>query len=328
MCTAVKFRNIHGRNLDLEYPLNMNIVVCPRKYQFKLRHEKETLKNEWALIGMGMIKNNYPLYFEAMNEKGLFIGGLNFNGYAKYSDINKSKNIKNICSFELIPFLLKKCKNVDEVIKELKNVNITKTAFSKNLIPSPLHWQVSDKKKTIVIEQTEKGLNIYDNPLGVLTNNPEFPYHLENFKKYTNMFSTTQKEIKIGNYKYQPISNGSNTNCLPGGLSSQDRFIKVAYTALNSVCDDTEENNVNQFFHILNSVHQTKGQVISMHDNSLYEITLYSCAISADSLTYYYKTYDNSQINAISLKSKNINLNDNQLIIYKLENKQNINKQN
>ncbi len=325
MCTSVKYKNICGRNLDLQYPLDNKVVITPRNYLFNFRHTKENNKNGFAMIGMALVKNNYPLYFDAMNEYGLFVAGLNFDGFASY--FNEVEGKTNICSFELIPYILRKCKNISEVKKLLKDVNITKTAFSKELTPSPLHWQVADKNEVIVIEQTVHGLSIYDNPYQVLTNNPGFTYHAENIKKYINIKPDHYSSSKFTNgLEIKANSNGIGTASLPGGLNSEDRFIKVAFTCLNSVSEDNESDELNQFFHILKSVEQTRGQVISLEN--LYEITLYSSAISSKTLTYYYTTYDNSQINAVKLNTKNINLNDEQLFIYELANKININYQN
>ncbi len=325
MCTSVKYKNICGRNLDLQYPLDNKVAITPRNYLFNFRHTKEKNKNGYAIIGMALVIDDYPLYFDAMNEHGLFVAGLNFEGYASYFNVVKGKT--NICSFELIPYILRKCKNINEVRKILKNVNITKTAFSKNLAPSPLHWQVADKNEIIVIEQTTNGLTIYDNPYQVLTNNPEFSYHAENIKKYINTKPDYYSGSKFANgLEIKANSNGIGTSSLPGGLNSQDRFIRAAFTCLNSISKNNEIDEVNQFFHILKSVEQTRGQVICLEN--LYEITLYSSAISSKTLTYYYTTYDNSQINAIKLNAKNINLDNNQLFVYELANKININYQN
>ncbi len=328
MCTAIKYKNIHGRNLDLEYTLDSKVVICPRNYKFNYRHISNDDDMNYAIIGMALVKDNYPLYFEAMNENGLFMGGLNFHGYAKFFEVKNDKNIKNISSFEFIPYVLRRCKNIKEARELIKNINITSTAFSDKLQPSPLHWQLSDKDNAIVVESTEKGLNIYDNPYGVLTNNPEFMYHYENFKNYLPVSRNSLESIKYPNgLEIKPISNGAWTQGLPGSLSSQDRFIKAAFTLFNSFSNDDEISKVTQFFHILKSVEQSNGQVIVTEDQ-LYEITVYSSAISADTLTYYYTTYNNSQINSISMKSKEVNLDSNNLYIYDLNMNQNINKQN
>ena len=137
MCTAINFKNKYfGRNLDLEFKFNSQIVITPKNYFFSLRN-KESFNSKYGIIGMALVVQNYPLYFDAMNEKGLAIAALNFNGYAKFNELNDSKI--NITTFELIPFLLGSCQNTIEVIDLIHKVNITNESFSKELPVTPLH---------------------------------------------------------------------------------------------------------------------------------------------------------------------------------------------
>ena len=118
---------------------------------------------------MAHIANDYPLYYEAVNEQGLGMAGLNFFGNAVYNEEKKDKD--NICQFELIPWILGKCASVTEAKILLENINITKETFSSNYPVSPLHWLIADSKECLVIESVKEGLKIYDNPVGVMTNN-------------------------------------------------------------------------------------------------------------------------------------------------------------
>lgn len=320
MCTAISYKDkFFGRNLDLEFELPFSkLIVVPKKYLIKEKVSNEILEIKYDLIGIGMVIDNYPLYYDAMNEKGLFMAGLNFEGYAKYFSINPKK--KNICPFEFILYILGKCKDVNEVKEQLKDINLVDINFSDNIKNTPLHWMVSDKTSSIVIESTIKGIKIYDNFYGVLTNNPEFSYHLENMNNYINLSPDIKRPLFSDQLSI--ISNGLSTTGLPGGLSSIDRFVRVAYTKLTSISLDNEIDNVNQFFHILNSVNQVKGTVVA-HEKR-YELTIYSNCYSLDTLTCYYKTYTNNRINALCLKDIDTN-NLNQLLTFDLDQKQDIN---
>ena len=320
MCTAISYKDkFFGRNLDLEFELPFSkLIIVPKKYFIQYKASNQVLEIKYDLIGMGMVVDNYPLYYDAMNEKGLFMAGLNFEGYAKYFSTNPKK--KNICPFEFILYILGKCKDVNEVKEALKNINLVDINFSDSIKNTPLHWMVSDKNSSIVIESTKKGIKIYDNVYGVLTNNPEFPYHLENMNNYINLSPNIKRPLF--NDQLSIISNGLATTGLPGGLSSIDRFVRATYTKLTSVSSDNEIDNVNQFFHILNSVSQVKGTVIG-HEKR-YELTIYSNCYSFDTLTCYYKTYTNNRINALCLKDINTN-NSNQLLIFDLNQKEDIN---
>ncbi|WP_033159682.1 choloylglycine hydrolase [Mycoplasmoides alvi] len=325
MCTAITYKqNYYGRNLDLEYDLKFSkVVITPQKYHLQFRVSNLDLGIKYSLIGIAMVVDNYPLYYDAMNEHGLFMAGLNFDGYAKFFDISKEKN--NVAPFELIPYILGNCKNLIEVKEKLKDINIVNVNFNSNLSLSPLHWIVSDNTTSLVIESVADGLKIYDNPIGVLTNNPDFPFHLTNLNNFLNLNPKNPLNCFSSAPYLKNISNGSGTIGLPGGLSSIDRFIRASYTKLTSISENNEISDITQFFHILGSVSQTRGTVMA-HENR-YELTLYSNCYSSKTLTLYYKTYNNSQINALNLKNENIS-NSTVLKTFDLFKPQNINSLN
>lgn len=319
MCTSIFYKtknSYFGRTLDYEFSYGEKITITPRNYPFKFRYLKEN-NNHYAIIGMAHIENNYPLYYEAMNEKGLAIAGLNFVNNAKYNEVIDRKN--NVCQFELIPYILINCTNIDEVKKILKKINITNTPFSGNLQCSSLHWMVSDLNNSIVIESTKDGLNIYDNEIGVLTNNPPFINQLENLNKYQYL----SNENKNDSYNEAYFSRGLGAVGLPGDLSSMSRFVRVYFTKKYSLSSEEETKSVGQFFHIMNSVNQQRG---CCKLNDKYEITIYTSCLNLNEGIYYYNTYNNKQISAINLFKEN--LNNNNLITYELIDTEQIKYQN
>lgn len=322
MCTAVSYLSgdhYFGRNLDLDHSYNETVTVTPRNYSFNLRNGT-ILDSHYALIGVAAVVNNYPLYFEATNEMGLSIAGLNFPENAKYYPFDPKKN--NITPFELIPFLLGNCRNVSETRTLLENINLWDESFSDTFPLSPLHWLLSDKNHSLTIESTDAGMRIYDNPVGVLTNNPPFPYHLHNLTNY--MTLTPNPPVNNQPIPLMPYSLGLGSFGLPGDMSSGSRFIKAAFTKLHSINESTEESAVNQFFHILESVCQQRG--LTKLDNGKYEYTLYSSCCNTDKCIYYYTTYENSRINGVDLRKQD--LNSNVLQIFPLIKKTNIYIQN
>lgn len=303
MCTAIAFQSkdhYFGRNLDFELSYQERVIITPRSYPFLFRHVQE-LPNHYAMIGMGIISKNYPLYFDATNEKGLSMAGLNFPGNAAYFPCAKNKT--NVASFELIPWILGQCQNISEVTVLLENLNIADTRFSEAYPNSNLHWIIADKTGAITVEQTASGLHIYDNPVGVLTNNPTFDYHLYNLSNYLNLTSDEVSSRFSGKYQLQPYSRGMGAIGLPGDLSSASRFVRAAFTKLNSRNGPSESESISQFFHILGSVAQQNGCV---KVGELYEKTIYSSCCNTDKGIYYYTTYENSQITAVSLFQENL----------------------
>ena len=304
MCTAVTFRtrdHYFGRNLDLEQHFREAVVVTPRNFPLAFRH-MPTLQHHYAMIGMASIVQDYPLYYDATNEKGLSMAGLNFPGYATYYPFCNEKT--NIAPFELIPWLLATCGNITEVEAALKELNLLKEPFSQSIPLSPLHWIIADNEQAITLETLPDGMRIHKNPVGILTNNPPFDYHMLHLADYLNLTASAVENRFAPGVEILPYSRGMNTIGLPGDLGSASRFIKAAFTKLNSKCDKTEVASVSQFFHILSSVIQQRGLV--SHEGA-YEITYYSSCCNTDKGIYYYTTYENRQITAVDMHRTDLN---------------------
>lgn len=302
MCTAIAYTpadHYFGRNLDLERSYGERITVTPRNYPFHFRNGT-TIQNHYAMVGMAAVVDDYPLYFEATNEKGLSLAGLNFPDNAIYLPFAEGKD--NISPFELIPWLLGQCDGIDSARRKLESMNLWAEPFSEKLPLSPLHWLLSDKKQSLTIECTIDGMKIYDNPVGVLTNNPPYPYHLHNLTNYMQL--TDAPPVNRQSIPLKPYSLGLGSFGLPGDMSSGSRFVKAAFTKLHSQCDSTEESAVNQFFHILGSVCQQRG--LTQLPNGEYEYTLYSSCCNAGKGIYYYKTYENFTIHAVDMHRENL----------------------
>lgn len=298
MCTAISYLNndhYFGRNLDLERSFLETVTVTPQNYNFIFRTLPQ-MPNHYAMIGVSSVFDNYPLYYEATNEHGLSIAGLNFPGNAVYC--NPDKNKVNLAPYELIPWLLGQYKNVRDVQDALPHINIIAEPFNDNLPLSPLHWMISDKQQSIVLETTNTGMHLYSNPVNVLTNNPPFSYHLYNLANYLNITREEPNNRLAPNLPLSPYSRGMGGLGLPGDLSSASRFIRAAFVLHNSASLPDEHSNVSQFFHILGSVEQQRGCV---KVGNQYEQTIYSCCCNTDKGIYYYKTYNNSSISAVNL---------------------------
>lgn len=298
MCTAVTFSaqdHYFGRNLDLEKTYLEEILITPRRKVLPLRHESQ-ITGHYAMIGIGAVVEGFPLYYDATNEHGLSMAGLNFPGNARYFPYTVGKI--NITPFELIPWVLSVCKNLEEAKDLLSNVNLTNTPFSSQLPLSPLHWILAYKNRAITLESTTDGLQIYENPVGILTNNPPFPFHLWNLANYMNLSSREAVNRFAPSLDIPAYSRGMGAMGLPGDLSSASRFVRAAFTKLNSDFCPNEEDALSQFFHILGSVYQQRG-CVKLKDGS--ERTVYSSCCNASKGIYYYTTYENRQITGVHL---------------------------
>ncbi len=303
MCTAATYKTkdfYFGRTLDYEFSYSEEVTVMPRNFPFPLRN-CAAMTRHYAMIGMAFVQG-IPLYYDAVNEKGLCMAGLNFVGNAFYNDVLPDK--LNLAQFEFIPYVLGKCATVKEALALLKNVNVTNQPFSDKLPVSELHWIISDKTKSVTVECVKDGMKIYDNPAGVLTNNPPFDEQMFNLNNYMNLSPRQPENLFSEKLPLKAYSRGMGALGLPGDLSSQSRFVRVAFTKLNSVSGSSEEESVNQFFHILGSVEQQRGCCIVGEKD--YEITIYTSCCNAENGIYYYTTYENHGITAVDMQSENL----------------------
>lgn len=307
MCTAATYKTkdfYFGRNLDYEYSYNETVTVTPRKFPFKFRFAGAA-SDHYAMIGMAFVQDGYPLYYDATNEAGLSIAGLNFPRNAYYPPRAEGK--VNVAPFEFIPYILGACKSVAEAREKLKNLNICDENFSPALPHSPLHWMISDERESIVVEPVKDGLKVYDDPVGILTNNPTFDFHMTNLANYLNLTRDEPVSRFAQGFELAPYSRGMGAIGLPGDLSSASRFVKATFTKLNSVSGDSEVESVCQFFHILASVEQQMG---CCKVEKGFEHTIYSSCCNATKGIYYYTTYYDPSIVGIDMRRENLDSSD------------------
>ena len=314
MCTAATYKTkdfYFGRTLDYEFSYGEEVVVTPRNYVFRFRH-MGPVENHYAMIGMAHVLDDYPLYYDAVNEKGVGIAGLNFVGNADYKEVVPDR--ENVAQFELIPCILSQCASVKEAKKLIDKMNLTNTQAHEKLPVAQLHWIIADADEAIVMESVKDGIKVYDNPAGVLTNYPTFPEQMFALNNYMHLSPRQPENLFSDKLPLQTYSRGMGALGLPGDLSSQSRFVRVAFTKMNSVSGESETESVSQFFHILGSVDQQRG-CCDMGDGK-YEITIYTSCCNVKKGIYYYTSYDNHQITAVDMNLEN--LEDTKIIRYPL----------
>ena len=303
MCTAISHTtrdHYFGRNLDLEYALDESVTIAPRRFPFAFRR-MPAMKSHLAMIGVATTVDGYPLYYDATNEAGLSMAGLNFPDNAHYPP--EAAEQDNVSPFEFIPYILGQCATTAQARMLLSRLNLAALPFSDALPLAPLHWLIADRCKAIVVEPMADGLHIHDNPVGVLTNNPPFPYHLTNLSNYRALCADTPENRFDPALDLPAYSRGMGGLGLPGDLSSSSRFVRAAFMKAHSLCGDGEHESVTQFFHILSSVRHIRGAVM-VEDKP--EITVYSSCCNTDKGIYYYTTYENSQITAVDMHKEDL----------------------
>ena len=303
MCTAVTYKTkdfYFGRTLDYEFSYHEEVTVTPRNYPFRFR-AMEDLPTHYAMIGMAFVQEDYPLYYDAVNEKGLGMAGLNFVGNAFFGERAEDKD--NVAVFEFIPWILSQCATVKEARALLGQINLVAEKFNEYLPIASLHWLIADRDEAITVEAMEDGIHVHDNPVGTLTNNPPFAQQMFRLNDFRHLSAKNPENHFSDKLDLTAYSRGMGAMGLPGDLSSQSRFVRVSFVKMNSISADTEESSVSQFFHILGAVDQQRG---CCDVNGEYEITIYTSCCNADKGIYYYTTYDNHQITAVDMYRENL----------------------
>ena len=306
MCTSISMKTkdfYFGRTMDLAEGFQECVVFTPRNFAFQFRKEG-MLHRHYAMLGMASVIEGIPLYAEAVNEKGLCIAGLNFPDSAYYP-MEEEEGSASISPFELVYWILGKCASVEEARELLASTRLIGIPFSEEIPLTPLHWHIADRESSIVLESTKSGLEVFENSVGVLSNNPSFPFQMTNICQYQNLITGQPENCFNRISTLQPFGQGLGSFGLPGDFSPASRFVKASYLSMNSVCEEDEQSSISQFFHMLDSVAMVRGSLVTPEER--YEITRYACCINADKGIYYYKTYSNSQITAVNMNRENLN---------------------
>lgn len=308
MCTGIRFSDANGgmyfgRNLDWSVPYGQKVVITPRGYKYTSAFLGDMTMKAGAIIGMAIVAENTPLYFDCANEQGLAIAGLNFPGYARYAD-TAIDGKTNVSAYEFPLWVVANFTTVDEAEKALGNVAIVAKPINEQYPVSQLHWIIGDKDRSIVVEYTDKGMEIFHNDVDVLTNQPGYGWHQENLRNYMNLFPQMPKEVKWGKARMTAFGSGSLMRGIPGDYYAPSRFVRVAYLNTHYPAKSTEEENVSRLFHTLTGVAMIDGAA-AMGDGA-YEKTIYTGGYSTATKTYYYNTYEDPAIQKVAMVDHNL----------------------
>lgn len=303
MCTAMTLQsaereNFFGRTMDFSYPIEPELYIIPENYQWTSRFTSRRYTNRYRFIAIGQETDGILSFFDGVNQHGFSAAVLYFEGYANFDLPMDGK--EPIASLDFLHFILSQCSSVNDLEELLNNSRILGVADPVTERVAPLHWICTDRSgQSVVIEQTNAGLEIISNPIGVMTNSPNFSWHLTNLRNYHGLSTTQRAEAVWGNMTLTPFGQGAGTADLPGSFTSPDRFIRTAFLKSHTVLPESRSEAIMSFFHIMKSVFIPKGVVISSRET--YDYTKYIALINTETCTYYFNSYENNQMTAASL---------------------------
>lgn len=305
MCTAMTLQSqsndvFFGRTMDFSHDIIPSLYIVPGSYEWYSSISDHPIKNAYRFIGLGQELDGMLGFFDGVNEKGFAAAVLYFAGYAKYDAKPSQGATEQIASIDFLHYLLGNCSSVQELPSKLKGVNVVGIPDPVTKTVAPLHWIVTDRTGACtVIEPTDKGLELTNNPIGVMANSPNFQWHMTNLRNYMEASPTQTEEVLWDNVKLTPFGQAGGTYTLPGGFTSPERFVRTAYLKSHLPTPKDSPEAINACFHILESVSIPKGAVITSRNT--YDYTKYTAFINTTTCEYFYKTYDDINVVSASL---------------------------
>ena len=263
-------------------------------------------KMKYGIVGANAF--GMPVTIDGLNEKGLHVGLFYFPGFATYQEIKPEDVGKALAPWELGVFLLGTCADVKEAVSAAKEVRVGEVVQQNMGFVPPVHFIATDSAgDSVVLEYVEGQLKIHRNPLGVMTNSPTFDWHMTNLSNYVNLTVSNVPKIEVGGNEIKGLGQGSGMLGIPGDFTPPSRFVRAVAFSKSALPVDTSREGVLQAFHILNQFDIPKGAARGLeHDKEVADYTLWTSAADLKSLRYYFRTFDNSRIRMIDLKSADL----------------------
>lgn len=315
---------VHARTLEFGEMLPPVIVAIPKGIdQFGMSPSGAPglkWKTVYSAVGMGMQGNSFLA--DGVNEQGLASGLFYHPGYAKYSDPLPEDADRVIAPFQLISYLLTTCATVEDARAALENIIVAPTVLKEMGFAPPIHAIVRDASgASIVVEFLNGQTVIYDNPVGVITNDPTFDWHLTNLGNYINLSPTNVPPVKEGDLELSQLGQGSGLLGLPGDFTPPSRFIRAVVFSQTANKPESAADAINTAFHILDNFDIVRGVVRSAHGSSdPADFTQWTSAADMKNGRYFFRTYANPQIRLVDLHK--LNLSTGQVLYFQVDDKE------
>ncbi len=315
--TAADGTVVHARTLEFAIDLHSDVLVSPRGFErvgmTPDGQDGLTWKAKYASVGANGV--GLPIILDGVNEAGLAAGLFYFPTTAGYPSYAPADAPKTIAPWQLGSWILDNFASVDEVKAKIGSILVAATVLKQWGFSPPVHAIVHDASgKSIVIEYVGGKLNVYDNPLGVITNSPGFDWHMTNLRNYVNFSLDNHPPIKLGSVKLVPFGQGSGMLGMPGDFTPPSRFVRAVAFSQSVLEPKTGDDAVLTAFHILNNFDIPKGSAREAekdeHGNILADYTLWTAVSDLKTKRYYFRTYEDSRIRMVDLMKMDLNAKD------------------
>ncbi len=316
-CTGIRLISkdggvVYGRTMEWgSFDLHSRVAIIPRGYTFTgltpdgLNGKQYTAK--YGTVGLDMIGTDY--LGDGMNEKGLAIGMFYHPGFAEYPEYIPSEASNTITAYDVTNYILTQFATVEEVKKGMQDVKVV-GVFEKAIgIIIQGHWMVTDASgASIVIEYTKSELKIHDAPLGIITNSPNYDWHVTNLSNYINLSQYSFPTKQISGVEIKQIGAGTGMLGLPGDNTPPSRFIRAAAWTQTARDLPTAKEAIYETFRILDNFNLPQGPGAaegageSKSDDLMRSSTIWTTAWNLTDLTLNYHTQHNRRVRTLDIK--------------------------
>ena len=308
LLTATDGTVVHARTMEFAIELNSEAMVVPRGFARTGTTPDGKPGLKWAAkyASFGLNGAGLPILFDGMNEKGLAGGMFYFPGSAEYQPYTPGEATKTISQWEVLAWALENFASVEEVKANIGNIVVASAVFSGWGFAPEAHYTLRDSTgANLVIEYVGGKLNLYDAPLGVVTNSPGYDWHTTNLRNYVNFSMTNAPPVKLGSVTLEPTGQGSGMLGLPGDFTPPSRFVRAVAFTQSVIKPATGRDAILTAFHVLNQFDIPKGSARDdkkdANGNISADYTLWTVAADLKAKRYYFRTFANSQIRVLDM---------------------------
>lgn len=304
---AVNNTNVYARTLEFGIDLESQVLFIPKNTNFTAlapsNKDGLTWNSKYDVLGVNVFDK--PHLLDGFNEEGLAGGLFYFPGFAEYQTVSPQEYSKSLPMWQLLTWILTNFKNTTEVKSALKNIFVTNVELPK-FGKVPAHLIIHDESgQSIVIEYVNGKLNIHNNPIGVITNSPNFEWHLINLNNYINLNALNSTKQDLNGIKLSQLGQGSGMLGLPGDSTPPSRFVRATMFSKFIQQASNEKENVKNAFHILNNFDIPKGFIREKDNNGnekVSDFTAWTSVTDLSNRTFYLRTYDNIEVKKFKME--------------------------
>lgn len=258
-----------GRTMDFTFdPFKSSVDSKMTAYpaQFKIKGLHQNWSTKYAFMGINV--NNSLFFNDGINSAGI-VGDAQYLEEATWDTPTnlKKRGLQPIIGEEVVAYVLSNFGSVAEIKDAFTHLGQEKTTYpdwedADTGIPTPIpmHYTFSDAKgNSVILEPVNQGaFKIYDG-IGVMTNSPEYPWHLDNLRNYLQLTNHNLGHQQLTEkLDIKQIESGSGLIGLPGDYTAPSRFVRGTYLS-KFLAPFHADQGITQLYNVFKSVMIPQG---------------------------------------------------------------------